>query len=123
MAKDEETLKSLESFKEEFGRVLDPVAFIEEKNAELCKTFLKLHEMTVNDGDISRKHKLLMHAAITSALHDPEATAMHLTGAIRAGATENELLETAFTIIPVAGMPSFAVFLLAWKKASQQSTE
>ena len=25
-------------------------------------------------------------------------------------------LETAFTLIPVAGMPSFAVFLEAWRK-------
>jgi alkylhydroperoxidase/carboxymuconolactone decarboxylase family protein YurZ len=119
MDKDEEIKKSIESFKEEFGKVLDPVAFIEEKNAELCKTFLKLHEMTVNDGRIFKRYKLLMHAAITSALHDFEATVMHLTGAIRAGATEDELLETAFTIIPVAGMPSFAVFLSAWKRVTR----
>jgi alkylhydroperoxidase/carboxymuconolactone decarboxylase family protein YurZ len=41
---------------------------------------------------------------------------MHLTGAIRAGATEKEVLETAFTIIPVSGMPAFAVFLNALRR-------
>jgi alkylhydroperoxidase/carboxymuconolactone decarboxylase family protein YurZ len=48
-----------------------------------------------------------------------KATAMHITGALHAGASEQELLETAFTIIPVAGMPAFAVFLGAWRQARQ----
>jgi len=71
----------------------------------------------VNEGVISKKLKFLMHAAITASLHDVDATAMHLTGAIRAGATKKEILETAFTIIPVAGMPAFAILLNASKKA------
>lgn len=95
---------------------MDPVAFIKEKDEALCDAFLKLHELTVNEGVISKKLKFLIHAAITASLHDVDATAMHLTGAIRAGATEKEILETAFTIIPVAGMPAFAIFLNASKK-------
>jgi alkylhydroperoxidase/carboxymuconolactone decarboxylase family protein YurZ len=39
-----------------------------------------------------------MHAAITASLHDAEATVMHLTGAVKAGAMDQEILETAFTI-------------------------
>jgi alkylhydroperoxidase/carboxymuconolactone decarboxylase family protein YurZ len=109
--------ESLRIFKEEFGKVLDPVAFIKEKDEDLCHAFLKLHELTVNEGVLSKKLKFLIHAAITASLHDLEATVMHLTGAIRAGATEKELLETAFTIIPVSGMPAFAVFLNALRKA------
>lgn len=65
---------------------------------------------------IPRKLKLLIHSAITASQHDNEATSMHILGAIRAGASENEIRETAFAIIPVAGMPSFAVFLNAWDK-------
>jgi|GEM_PF-3621119 len=30
---------------------------------------------------------------------------MHITGASKAGVSEDELLETAFTVIPVAGIP------------------
>jgi len=108
--------ESLESFRQEFGKVLDPVAFINEKNPELCSAFLKLHELTLNEGVVSKKHKFLMHAAITAALHDESATTMHISGAVRAGASKEELLETAFTIIPVAGMPAFAVFLSSLKK-------
>jgi len=70
----------------------------------------------VNEGVVSKKLKFLMHAAITASLHDVEATVMHLTGATRAGATEKEILETAFTLIPVSGMPAFAVFLNALAK-------
>jgi alkylhydroperoxidase/carboxymuconolactone decarboxylase family protein YurZ len=44
---------------------------------------------------------------------------MHITGALRAGASDQELLETAFTIIPVAGMPAFSIFLAAWKQTQQ----
>lgn len=109
--------ESLAAFSQEFGKVLDPVAFLNEKNPELCAAFLRLHELTLNDGVVSKKHKFLIHAAITAAQHDREATIMHITGALHAGATEQELLETAFTIIPVAGMPAFAVFLGAWQQA------
>ena len=72
----------------------------------------------MNEGVISKKFKFLMHAAITASSHDVEATVMHLTGAIRAGATEKEILETAFTVIPVSGMPAFAIFLNAFAKVS-----
>lgn len=112
--------EALTAFGEEFGKVLDPVAFLSEKNPELCVAFLRLHELTLNDGAVSKKHKFLIHAAITAAQHDREATVMHIIGALHAGAVEQELLETAFTIIPVAGMPAFAVFLGALKQARQQ---
>ncbi len=112
-------LKSLRSFSEEFGKVLDPVAFLKEKNPELCAAFLELHELTLNEGAVSKKHKFLIHAAVTASQHDRETTAMHLIGAIKAGAREDELLETAFTLIPVAGMPAFAVFLAAWQQVRQ----
>jgi alkylhydroperoxidase/carboxymuconolactone decarboxylase family protein YurZ len=109
----------LAAFGQEFGKVLDSVAFLNEKNPELCTAFLRLHELTLNDGALSKKHKFLIHAAITAAQHDREATVMHITGALHAGASEQELLETAFTIIPVAGMPAFAVFLATWRQARQ----
>jgi alkylhydroperoxidase/carboxymuconolactone decarboxylase family protein YurZ len=109
--------ESLEAFGQEFGKVLDPVAFLNEKDPELCAAFLRLHELTLNDGALSKKHKFLIHAAITAAQHDREATVMHVTGALHAGAGEQDLLETAYTIIPVAGMPAFAVFLGAWREA------
>ena len=108
--------ESLAAFGQEFGKILDPVAFLNEKNPELCAAFLRLHELTLNDGAVSKKHQFLIHAAITAAQHDREATVMHITGALHAGATEQELLETACTIIPVAGMPAFAVFLGAWQQ-------
>ena len=60
-----------------------------------------------------------LHAAVTAAQHDIGATAMHITGAIKAGASAQELLETAFTLILVAGMPSFAIFLEAWRKVQE----
>jgi len=113
------TGESLEAFGQEFGKVLDPVAFLNEKDPELCAVFLRLHELTLNDGALSKKHKFMIHAAITAAQHDREATAMHIAGALHAGAGEKELLETAFTIIPVAGMPAFAVFLGAWRQVRQ----
>ena len=111
--------ESLTAFSKEFGKVLDPVAFLNEKDPALCAAFLKLHELTLNDGAVSKKHKFLIHAAITAAQHDREATVMHITGALKAKADEQELLEAAFTLIPVAGMPAFAVFLAAWQQARQ----
>lgn len=112
-----ENVENLAAFGQEFGKVLDPIAFLNEKNPELCATFLRLHNLTLDNGAISKKSKFLIHAAITASQHDREATVMHITGALHAGASGQELLETAFTIIPVAGMPAFAVFLDAWRKS------
>ncbi len=114
--------KSLTAFSEEFGKVLDPVAFLRQKNPELCAAFLKMHELTLNEGAVSKKHKFLIHAAITASQHDRETTAMHIIGAMKAGASEEELLETALTLIPVASMPVFAVFLGAWQQSRQVRT-
>ena len=117
------TEESLSAFREEFGKVLDPVAFLNDQNPELCVAFLRLHELTLNEGIISKKFKFLIHAAITASQHDREATVMHITGALHAGAREEELLETAYTVIPVAGMPAFAVFLGAWNQTRQAKSK
>lgn len=122
MSDKEKPNQQLEDFKEEFGKVLDPVAYLNKTYPELCSTFLQMHQQTLGDGILSRKIKLLIHSAITAAQHDTEATSMHIMGAIRAGASENELRETAFAIIPVAGMPAFAVFLNAWNKLKSLQT-
>jgi len=111
--------KTLVAFGEEFGEVLDPLAFLNEKDPELCAAFLRLHELTLNESAFSKKLKFLVHAAITACQHDREAAVMHISGALHAGASERESLEMAFTIIPVAGMPAFAVFLGAWQPARQ----
>ncbi|MDZ7376930.1 MAG: carboxymuconolactone decarboxylase family protein [candidate division KSB1 bacterium] len=109
----------LDSFKKEFGKILEPVAFLRDRDKALTDAFLTLHEIALGDGAISRKHKLLMHAAITASMHDVDATAMHLTGALKAGATEQEIYETAIAVIPVAGMPAFGAFLMALKKSKE----
>jgi alkylhydroperoxidase/carboxymuconolactone decarboxylase family protein YurZ len=115
--------RSLKNFSREFGRVLDPVAFLNKKNPNLCATFLNLHELTLNDGLVSKKQKFMIHAAITAAQHDREATVMHITGAIKAGATQDELLEVAYTLIPAAGMPCFAVFIGALEQVINQTKQ
>ena len=112
--------KNLEEFGKEFGEILAPVQFLKEKDENLCDAFLELHKIALNEGSVPKKIKFLIHAAITATQHDIESTTMHITGAMRAGATEMELFETATTIIPVSGMPSFGVFLAAWKKASEK---
>jgi len=112
--------KDLEEFEKEFGEILTPVKFLKEKDENLCQAFLELHKITLSDGALPKKTKFLIHAAITASQHDVESTTMHITGAIRAGASERELFETAAAVIPVSGMPSFGVFLDAWKTARQK---
>jgi len=109
----------LKRFGEEFGKILEPVEFLKEKNPDLCSAFLELHELTLNEGKLSKKHKFLIHAAVTASQHNLEATYMHILGAVNAGASEQELLETSFTLIPVSGMPAFAVFLNALKRLKE----
>lgn len=112
--------KDLEEFHAEFGEILGPVKFLKEKNEELCASFLELHKFALSEGALPKKTKFLIHAAITASQHDLDSTVMHIIGAIRAGASERELFETAAAIIPVSGMPSFGVFLAAWETARQK---
>jgi alkylhydroperoxidase/carboxymuconolactone decarboxylase family protein YurZ len=102
---------------EEFGEVPDAIAFLQQNQPDLYAAFLNVRELAIVDGALSRKHKLLMQAAIMAAQHDRAATTMHLISARAAGATRQELLETAYTLIPVAGMPALGVFIRAWQKA------
>jgi alkylhydroperoxidase/carboxymuconolactone decarboxylase family protein YurZ len=112
--------RNIKEFEEEFGEILTPVKFLLEKDEKLCDSFLELHSIALKEGKIHKKIKFLIHAAITASQHDLESTSLHLIGAIRAGAKEDEIFETAITIIPVAGMPSFGVFLNAWNKALEK---
>ncbi|MDI6869513.1 MAG: carboxymuconolactone decarboxylase family protein [Coprothermobacterota bacterium] len=52
----------------------------------------------MSDGALSKKTKFMIHAAITASQHDVDSTLMHLTGAIKVGASEEELLETAVIV-------------------------
>lgn len=115
--------KNLKEFEKEFGEILTPVKFLKEKDENLCQAFLELHKITLSDGALPKKTKFLIHAAITASQHDVESTTMHITGAIKAGASEEELFETASAIIPVSGMPSFGVFLQAWKATRQKAAQ
>ncbi len=55
--------------------------------------------------------KALIHAALTVPLHEVEATVMRTAGAVRARASGQALLGTAFTIIPLGGTPAFPCIL------------
>lgn len=115
--------KNLKKFEKEFGEVLPPVKFLKEKHQDLCQAFLELHKIALSDGALSKKTKFMIHAAITASQHDVDSTLMHLTGAIKVGASEEELLETAVAIVPVSGMPSFGVFLQSRKVTRQKAAQ
>jgi hypothetical protein len=50
----DEIERELDAFRQEFGKMLDLVSFLKEKNVELCAAFLHLHELTLNEKDNDR---------------------------------------------------------------------
>ena len=68
--------------------------------------FSALHKAAFADGALSRKTKELIAVAIAVAGHCDGCIAYHVYGALKAGATRQELTETIGVAILMAGGPA-----------------
>jgi AhpD family alkylhydroperoxidase len=68
--------------------------------------FEKLHKDTIAVGALSIKHKELMALAIAIAMRCDDRIAYHVHDALRAGASRQEILETASVAIMMGGSPA-----------------
>jgi len=70
------------------------------------KAFGDLHQTAMTDGALSRVEKELMALAISVCIHCDDCIVVHVHGAIRAGATDDQLVEAIGTAIVMGGGPA-----------------
>ena len=77
-----------------------------EKSPDTMNAFLALHKAALADGALSSKYKELIATGIAIAARCDGCIAAHVSAALRAGATKEELLETIDVAILMGGGPS-----------------
>ena len=70
------------------------------------KAFSSLHEAALEDGALSRKLKEIMAVSIAIVTHCEGCIAWHVAGAVKAGATRDEVAEAISVAILMGGGPA-----------------
>jgi len=73
---------------------------------EMMEHFGKLHRSTCKSGEVPNKYKELIALGIAISIRCNECISYHMNDAIRAGATDQEILETINVSVLMGGGPA-----------------
>lgn len=73
---------------------------------DVYRAFSGLHEAALGDGALDRKTKEIMAVSIAIATHCEGCIAWHVSGAVKAGATHEEVAEAISVAILMGGGPA-----------------
>lgn len=93
-----------------------------EEHKDQMGSFMRFMKVNEQDGALSVKYKELISLAIGIAKQCKWCIAFHTKGALDAGATKEEIMETAWTAVVMGGGPTLAHMVLV-KKALKEFTE
>ena len=82
---------------------------------ETMKGFSELHRAAVADGELSHANKELIAMAIGVASHCNDCVVLHMYEALRAGATEAQVLEAIGVAVLMGGGPASTAATAAYK--------
>lgn len=82
-------------------------------NSKVYKSFLDLEKATYGDGALSTKMKELVAVGISAAVNCESCIQWHTEAAIKAGATEDEVLEALEVAMEIGGGRALATARLA----------
>jgi len=83
------------------------VDLLKEKQPKVAEAFRNLMEVTFVDGALSIKIKELIAMSVGLAVNCPECVKGHTRRAIKAGATEQEVIEAIAATLSCLGCPTF----------------
>lgn len=84
-------------------------------NSETYKAFLKLEEAAFKDGELSTKMKELIAIGISAATNCESCIQWHTEYALKAGASEQEILEALEVAMEIGGGKAIATARLAFE--------
>ncbi len=96
----------------------DVYAFIEtlsKENPGIVKGFMAMHEAAAKKGALDAKQKELISLGIAITIRCEGCIACHVQDALKAGATQEEIVETIGVAILMGGGPSVVYGDIAYK--------
>ena len=84
----------------------DPLQIIQETDLSLFTEIRNMQELAYEDGEISKKHKLLIALAIDAAKRAENGIRSLAVQAIENGASKNEIMETLRVVNYICGAGS-----------------
>lgn len=93
-------------YNEELSEVIDNNRNLFKGTGSTGKAFLNLHSEAVKDGVLDSKTKALQALGIAIALRCEGCIVQHTKGAIKLGATRDEIIETINVAIMMGGGPA-----------------
>jgi AhpD family alkylhydroperoxidase len=99
--------------------------FLVSRKSEVYKAFLELEKKAFSSGALEKKHKELIALGISIAINCESCMEWHIDQAIKAGASESQILETIEVGIEMGGGPAtvssrFALKALEYHKQKIQ---
>ena len=102
-------------FTSHFGSIPPRQALLSERAPAVYEGYFRLHRRVLGAEPERAKQAELLMLVLNAAALQPAFTAIHMQGARRAGASEEELVEAVLCAIPVVG-------IAAWPVAAQALT-
>jgi len=94
------------SYPEKLAHVMSYIAKLQKGQPDAVKAFFELHHAAVKPGTLDTKVKELIAVAIAVAVRCDECIASHTGGALKAGATDAEIMEALSVSILMGGGPA-----------------
>ena len=103
------------NYTEQAQEVFDFIGKLSEEQPKIAQGFVTMHKATGQDSALTKKHKELQALAIAISIRCEGCIACHVQDAIKAGATQNEIVETIGVAVLMGGGPSIVYGNKAYK--------
>lgn len=92
---------------EYYKNIASEIKPVREEMPELLKAFGTLHHAAMKDGSLSKREKELIALGIGIAVRCENCIYSHVQAALKAGATREQIIETAGVAVMMQGGPSY----------------
>lgn len=96
----------MSTYSEQAQAVYDFIGTLSNEHPEIAKGFATMHKAAGADGAVSGKNKELIALGIAIAIRCEGCIACHVQDALKAGASQEEIVETIGVAVLMGGGPS-----------------
>jgi AhpD family alkylhydroperoxidase len=105
----------MSKFQEKAKCVHDFIGTLSKENPKIAEGFVTMHKAAGEDKALTAKEKELISLGISICIRCDGCIACHVKGAIGAGATQEEIVETIGVSVVMGGGPSLVYGDMAYK--------
>jgi len=98
----------MNTYKDKASNLFDFVGTLSKENPGIAQGFMSLHKTVGSDGALSVKQKELIAIGISINVRCEGCLSVHISAALEAGATQEEIIETIGVSVLMGGGPAVA---------------